>query len=119
MQTSLLFTLLLGISLSIPAALADTISVPDTERRKGMSYDEYSSYREKMRMHMEKKETKEQHQIEPETRNTDEPNDPAQRNSTYGQGYQSRTAVEGKPDTSNRPERPQVERFNRGDMGRR
>jgi len=35
--------------------MAEDISVPDKERRQGMSYEEYSAYREKMRMQMENK----------------------------------------------------------------
>jgi hypothetical protein len=44
------FQLLLCMSLLVPVANAENLSVPDKEHRQGMSYEEYSNYREKMRL---------------------------------------------------------------------
>lgn len=122
MQTNIIsFQLALCLSLLAPAALAEGIAVPDREHRKGMSYEEYSKYRENMRMQIE--------QMKPEdarlkTDTSGSPTDQtkqAPRDSAYGQGYHSRPPSVDRPDTGagNRPERPAPERFNRGDMGRR
>jgi hypothetical protein len=117
------FTLPLALcmSLFVPAAMAENLSIPDKEHRQGMSYEEYSNYREQMRLHMEKKHQEERMQApassNPRPEQTEKPNP----NSAYGQGYHSRSRTENRPDMDsvNRPDRPRTERFNRGDMGRR
>jgi len=122
MQSSLFTILLFGMSLSIPVALADGITIPDREHRKGMSYEEYSSFREKMRQQMESRNAD-----APRRTTNDEGGNPAdqaeksQRDKAYGQGYHSRTAPEDRspPRADSKPERPRADRFNRGDMGRR
>jgi len=108
------FPLVLCASLFATAAMAEGIAVTDREHRKGMSYEEYSEYREKMRMQMNK--------IQPE--NSSKPPDLAEkpnRDSEYGKGYHARSPSQDRPDKADvtRPERPRAERFNRGDMGRR
>lgn len=122
MQTSsLTFSLLLCMSLVPVAAGAEAISIPDSEERQGMTYEEYSKYREKMRMQMEQISPGDKEQETEPSADSSEKAEKSQRDSTFGQGYHSRKRSEDKPDTSakERPERPRVERFNRGDMGRR
>ena len=104
------------MSMYLPAVFAETLSVPDKDRRHGMSYEEYSNYREKMRKHMENHKLPEE-----SSRSTSDKTEKPNPNSTYGQGYQSRKPAEDMParGADNRPDRPQIERFNRGDMGRR
>lgn len=115
------FRFLLCMSLLVPAAMAETFSVPDKERRQGMSYEEYSSYREKMRKRMEGNKLPAAEQKQPSESSRFAPEKIEKSGSTYGQGYQSRNATDDRPDMAaiNRPERPRFERFNRGDMGRR
>lgn len=104
---NLTFCFVLLTSLYIPSAMAGDIAIPDKDHRQGMSYEEYASYREKMRLRMGS--------MSPEK--GEKPN----RNSTYGQGYQARQRPTERPSTGaeNRAERPHFERFNRSDMGRR
>lgn len=117
------FTLLLALSVSLfaPAAMAENPFVPDKEHRQGMSYEEYTHYREKMRMHMEKMGPEGSRHMPTPPGSPAEQAERSDHNSAYGQGYRSRNQADGKPDTTsrNRPDRPRVERFNRGDMGRR
>jgi hypothetical protein len=115
------FLLALCIGLPIPAAMAQGIVAPDREQRKSMSYEEYSKYRENMRLQMEKIKPKEAKQKADSSGNSPEQSLPSPRDSAYGQGYHSRPSSVDRPDTGagNRPERPGPERFNRGDMGRR
>lgn len=115
------FSLMLCMSLLVPAAMAETISVPDKERRQGMSYEEYSGYREKMRKRMEEHKLPAAEHKQPPEFTPYSPEKIEKPGSTYGQGYQSRSPAEDRPDTAViiRPERPRFERFNRGDMGRR
>lgn len=116
--TNFSFPLALCLSLCAPAALAQSISVPDEERRQGMSYEEYSQYREKMRVQMEKSKPEETKQ--PQAAPANQP-DKASQDSAYGQGYHSRNPAQYQPqnEAGSRPERPRPERINRGDMGRR
>jgi len=104
----------LCMGLLVSAAMAEELAVPDKEHRQGMSYEEYSHYREKMRKHMEKMHPEEHGQM-PEQMEKINPN------SAYGQGYRSRELAEDRPDivSGSRPEHPRVERFDRGSMGRR
>jgi len=112
---------MLCLSLFVPAAMAEDIAAPDKEQRKSMSYEEYSKYRENMRMQMEKMKPEEARQKTEASGNPSDQAEKSQRDSTYGKGYHSRTPAVDIPDTGagNRPERPRPERFNRGDMGRR
>ena len=113
--------LVLCMNLFVPAAMAEDIFFPDQAQRQGMSYEEYSHYREQMRKHMESmhsgmhQQTREPAELPPEQ--LEKPN----RNSAYGQGYRLRNSAEDKPDpaTDSKPERPRMERFNRGNMMRR
>lgn len=118
---NILFQLALCLSLFLPAAMAEGLAVPDKEHRQGMSFEEYSKYRENMRLHMEKMKPDEARQKPEASAKPSAQMEKSQRDSAYGQGYQSRTPSEDRPDVgaANRPERPRVERFNRGDMGRR
>lgn len=115
------FLVILCMSLFVPVALAEDISVPDKEHRQGMSYEEYSTYREKMRMQMENKKPE---NLKPNQMPANSPSDQMekrQRDSAYGKGYHARNPSEGRPDidAGSRPDRPRAERFNRGSMGRR
>jgi hypothetical protein len=123
MQTSsITLTLLLCMSLFSAIVSAEMISIPDQEDRKGMSYEEYSKYREKMRMQMENSKPEKDGQ---QTRATDNDTDTAgkpEKGSKFGQGYDSRNLSAEMPDSiaHDRPERPRrIERPQRGDMGRR
>lgn len=127
MNTSIfVLPLLLGLGQLASPALAQELAVPDKEQLKGMSYEEYSNYREKMRKRMEKTPAQEREQ-KSDTADRTTAKQPAHA-STYGQGYGSRNdAAESKPDTKPEsrpdrpqvPERPQLERFDRNSMGRR
>lgn len=106
------------ISLFAPIAMAEGIAVPDKEQRQGMNYEEYSKYRENMRMQMEKiKHGNTGQKTDASSAQTEK----SHADSTYGKGYSSRTSTIERPDSAaeNRPERHRIERFNRGDMGRR
>jgi len=115
------FQLLLCMSLLVPVANAENLSVPDKEHRQGMSYEEYSTYREKMRLHMDKMHPQDPKQAPAPSNPTPEQTDKLNPNSAYGQGYHSRERTEDRPDaaTGSRPEHPRGDRFDRGGMGRR
>ena len=118
--SNIAFQLLLCMSLFVPVANAENLSVPDKEHRQGMSYEEYSHYREKMRLHMEKMHPQDPKQAPAPSNPTPEQTDKLNPNSAYGQGYHSRERTEDRPDTAsgNRPEHPRGDRFDRGSMGR-
>jgi hypothetical protein len=115
--------LLLCLGLFAGDALAQEIVVPDREKLRGMSYEEYSSIREKMR-----------HRLENRKESADE-NDQAGKEDTqpaaqgsYGKSYKSRSQQKDSMDTGlrperperlERPERPHVDRFERPDIMRR
>jgi len=105
--------LVLCMSLFVPVAMAENLAVPDKEHRQGMSYEEYSHYREKMRLHMDKMHAQERRQAPEPSNTTPEQTEKLNPNSAYGQGYHSRERTEG------RPEHPRGDRFDRGGMGRR
>jgi hypothetical protein len=111
----------LCMSLLASAAMAETLPLPDKDHRQGMSYEEYSSYREKMRKRMDEHKLPAAEDKQPPESTRYSPEKIEKSSSAYGQGYQSRSPAEDRPDTAavNRPERPRFERFNRGDMGRR
>jgi hypothetical protein len=113
--------LLLCMSLLVPVANAENLSVPDKEHRQGMSYEEYSNYREKMRLHMDKMHPQDPKQAPAPSSPTPEQTDKLNPNSAYGQGYHSRERTEDRPDAASgsRPEHPRGDRFDRGGMGRR
>jgi len=121
------FTLqmLVCMCLFVPAAYAEDFSIPDKEHRQGMSYEEYSRVREKMRKHIESVPPEAQQQ-EASSRGA-EASAKTQHDSRYGQGYHSRNEAADRPDVpdipaidaGSRPDRPHIERFNRSDMGRR
>lgn len=119
--TNFSIPLALCLSLCAPAALAQSISVPDEERRQGMSYEEYSQYREKMRVQMEKLKSEEAKQTQTAPANPANQSEQSNQDSAYGQGYHSRNPAQYRPqnEAGSRPERPRPERINRGDMGRR
>jgi len=114
--------LLLCTSLFAPVAMAqEQFTAPDKEHRQGMSYEEYSQFREKMRMRMEKMH---QERLEQNQESADRPAQQTERtqpDNAYGKGYHSRNRAEDRPDAGpdRQPERPRFERFNRGDMMRR
>ena len=114
------FQLMLCMSLFVPVAKAENLSVPDKEHRQGMSYEEYSNYREKMRMHMERMTPEERKQAQDSSGRPPERMEKPNHDSAYGQGYHSRDQAESRPGmgAGNKPDHPRVERFNRGDMGR-
>jgi hypothetical protein len=96
---------------------------PCGQRRKPfrMSYEEYSNYREKMRLHMDKMHPQDPKQAPAPSSPTPEQTDKLNPNSAYGQGYHSRERTEDRPDAASgsRPEHPRGDRFDRGGMGRR
>jgi len=122
MKTSFLaLQIILCMTLLAPAAHSQEISPPDREQRKGMSYEEYAKLREKMRLQMEKMHADESKQSQDKSSSAGDQTEQPPHNSAYGQGYRSRN-MEDRSDAAgdNKPERPQrMERFNRGDMGRR
>jgi hypothetical protein len=105
------------INLYFPAAMAEDLSIPDKNHRQGMSYEEYSSFREKMRMRMEKMTPEERRQSHESSNHPAAQGERPKSGSAYGQGFHSRNKPEDKPDTdtANRPERPHFERLNRVD----
>jgi hypothetical protein len=122
MQISIAALLLLVLTgVASPVARAENISIPDKNHRREMSYEEYSNYREKMRMQMKQKHPEESKRP-PDT--LSHPADQAEKqkpDGAYGQGYRARNRTDDKPDSpaNNRPDRPRFERFSRGDMMRR
>jgi hypothetical protein len=135
MNTSIfVLPLLLGLGQLASPALAQELAVPDKEHLKGMSYEEYSNYREKMRKRMEKTGLQERQLMQEAEKQDQDSRKKSAHSSTYGQGYGSRNnAAEVKPDTKPEsradrpqvpdrpqlPERPQLDRFDRSSMGRR
>lgn len=121
MYSRIFFYLILLISLSASVALAQDFTPPDREHRRGMSYEEYSSYREKMRMRMEKMSPEERRQAHEMMSRPSDQTEPPKHDSAYGQGFHTRKRLEDKPasGTDNRPDRPKIERFNRGERLRR
>ena len=117
------FTLTLVIFTSVlaPVAMAQDFTPPDREHRQGMSYEEYSSYREKMRMRMEKMTPEERRQARETMNSPSGQTERPKHDSAYGKGFHTRPQKEQMPDrpSSNRPDRPQGERFNRENMGHR
>jgi hypothetical protein len=122
MQNSILrFYFVLSLSLYIPAAIAEDISIPEKNHRQGMSYEEYANFREKMRLRMEKNHAENPEHSPASANRKPEPEGKQVRESTYGQGYHARQLTEDRPESGaeKRPDRPHIERFNRGDMMRR
>jgi hypothetical protein len=115
-------TIALCMSLSATHVMAQDVAVPSQEQRRGMSYEEYSSVRENMRLRMEKmQEAKRKQEASREPSAVEEPVQLVP-DSAYGQGYDTRNRSDaaGRPERPERIERPaRIERFNRGDMGRR
>lgn len=111
---------ILCMSLFHPLATAEQLSVPDKAHRQGMSYEEYSKYREKMRMQME---SRKQGDFKAKQAPSNSPSgqiEQSQGGSAYGKGYHSRNPPEDRPHVNaGRPDRPHGERFNRSGMGRR
>lgn len=109
------------ISFLATAVMAQDFTPPDKEHRQGMSYEEYSSYREKMRMRMEKMTPEERKQAREMMNNSSDQSDRPKNDSAYGQGFHSRHQQENMPDrtSNNRADRPRGERLNRGNAGRR
>ncbi|HUX90886.1 MAG TPA: hypothetical protein VMV48_09380 [Gallionellaceae bacterium] len=111
---------ILCMSLFLPPAMAEQLSVPDKAHRQGMSYEEYSKYREKMRTQMESRKHED---FKPKQAPSNSPSgqiEQSQGGSAYGKGYHSRNPPEDRPHVDAvRPDRPHGERFNRGGMGRR
>jgi len=125
LKFNLALNLALCMSLFVSVAKAENISVPDKEHRQGMSYEEYSHYRENMRehmgKHMERMTPEERKQAQGTSARPPERIGKHNHDSAYGQGYHSREKAEGKPDlnSDSKPEHPRSERFNQGQMRRR
>jgi len=107
------FVPVLCMGLLVSAAMAEELAVPDKEHRQGMSYEEYSNYREKMRKHMEGMHPEQRKQMQDFPSRPPEQTEKLNPNSAYGQGYHSRERAEDRPD------HPRGDRFDRGGMGRR
>lgn len=118
---SLAWHCVLCTTLFAPVLMAQGFPPTDREHRQGMSYEEYSAHREKMRLRMEI-ERDEDH-----VRSTDRQKPPADQteksrpDSAYGQGFHTRSRADDKQDRArtSRHDRPHFERTNRGDRGRR
>lgn len=118
MQNSKLgFYSLLLMSLYMPAAMAENISIPDKDNRQGMSYQEYSTYRDKMRLRIESRKSDSSIQNVAPANRTDEQGEKSYRGSNYGQGYRARQQSDDRHDsTSERMhDRPRFDKFNRGE----
>lgn len=108
-------------SLFAPVLMAQEFPPTDRELRQGMSYEEYSAHREKMRLRMEKMHAEEQKRSsetqKPQTEHTEKPRP----DSAYGQGFHTRNRPEEKHDAgrANRQDRPNFERFNRNGRSHR
>ena len=114
MRTSTLSYLLLCAGLSAPLAWAENIAAPDKEQRQGMSLEEYTDFREKMRLRMEKMRADEGNPLSAENKRQQEEQKQADSERTYGKGYDSRSHNIDRSDTADRrPERP-----NRGERMR-
>lgn len=109
------------VSFLVPVAMARDFTPPDREHRQGMSYEEYSSYREKMRTSMEKMTPEERKQAREMMNRPSDQTKPPKHDSAYGKGFHTRNRIEDRPATAsgNRPDRPKIERFNRGERSRR
>lgn len=120
MRNSLISPLLLCMSLLSTAALAESIAVPDREHRKGMSYEEYSAFREKMRTQIRNKNNENSGGNRESLNSTTDQAGDSKRDRVYGKGFHSRSQQD-RPDNDarNKPDRPRVEKFNRGNMGGR
>lgn len=111
--------LLLCVSLAAPLARAQDIAVPNREQRQGMSYEEYTDFREKMRLRMEKMRAEKRNLPPAENKRPQEEQKQADTERAYGKGYDSRSRNIDRPDIADRrPERPRVERFNRAERMR-
>jgi len=115
------FLLALLSTLCAQLVRAENIAIPDNDRRQEMSYEEYSNYRNKMRMQMEKTHPDKSNKTQEATPRSAEQIEKSKPEGTYGQGYHLRNRAEDKPDSAanNKPDRPHFERFNRSDMMRR
>jgi hypothetical protein len=115
----ILIPLTLCMYLFVPFAMAENITVPDKEQLKGMSYEEYSQYREKMRLHLENPRPK-GHKSTQESTNPgfDQPEQP-RTDSSYGRGYHSRNDDDTRSESRRKADRPRFERLNRGGLGHR
>lgn len=105
-------------------AMAQAVAVPEREHRRDMSYEEYSSVRENMRLRMKKMQASEGKQNAMRESGPDAHAKHPAPNSAYGKGYQNRIRPQDQADKASvdqpeRVERPRFERFNRGDMMRR
>lgn len=103
----------LYMSMLAPVAMAQEIPIPDKAHRQVMNLEEYSKFREKMRLRMERTHAQERKQP---NESGDRPAKHTERikpDSSYGEGYHSRNRSEDRP--NNRPERPHVEKFNKPD----
>ena len=112
----------IGISLLASLALAQDLNFPDQTQRQGMSYEEYSALREKMRARLENMTPAERQELREKMQDIHRQDREEQR--AYGQGYHARkrdmeqfAARPDKPDLPQRVERPdapqRMERFQR------
>jgi len=113
--------LILALSMCLLAAAsrAESITVPDKEQRQGMSFEDYSSYREKMRTQMEQKKSEEPKPQKESTNRLDEHAEKNQPSGSYGRGYHNRSTGDARPDAPKRPDFQRMERIMRNEMGRR
>jgi len=108
-------------NLFVPVVMAQEFPPADREHRQGMSYEEYSAHREKMRLRMEKMQAEEQARPSDTQKPQAEHMEKPRPDSAYGQGFHTRNRLEDKQDAgrANRQDRPRIERSNRGDRMRR
>ena len=101
-----------------PASYARDASSPEKQPRNGMSYEEYSSMREKMRMQMDSVGRDDLRQLRESENNSNSRIERPARYNDYGRGYQSRNRDMVRPDNpsgerAERPEHPRFEKHNR------
>lgn len=116
------FTLFALLGMVASAVLAQDLVVPDPAQRRGMSYEEYSSIRQKMRQRIAgKPAASEQTKKTTPAQDSTQQDDPTQAEGSYGRDFQSRNRMEDRPShvKIDRPERPQFSRPDRPDVFRR
>ena len=115
----IVLTLALSLCLFTSVSRGENIAVPDKEQRQGMSFEEYSTYREKMRTQMEHRKSDEQKSQQDSANRMNDHAEKNQPSGSYGRDYHSRTADDTRPEATQRPDFHRVERFMRNEMGRR
>ncbi len=116
-------TLCALLSMFAGSALAYDLVLPDPAQRRGMSYEEYSSIRQKMRQRIGGTAPAANNKQQPvvEQKPAEPQDDSGLAEGSYGRDFQSRNRMEDRPSQVkiDRPERPQFNRPERPDVFRR